>query len=154
MILGEIQMKNEVKNEMTGYPSIDKPWVKYYSKTVEEFSPKTIYEYARKTLTQRYNEDCICYYGENIKSRDVLRQIDRCADAFWALGIREGDCVTICSPTFPETIYANIALNKIGAIANNIDPRNNVKALAEDINKVNSKAVIVLDLAVVKIRKI
>ena len=147
-------MKNEVKNEMTGYPSIDKPWLKYYSKTVEEFSPKTIYEYARKTLTQRYNEDCICYYGENIKSKDVLRQIDRCANAFWALGIREGDCVTICSPTFPETIYANIALNKIGAIANNIDPRNNVKALAEDINKVNSKAVIVLDLAVVKIRKI
>lgn len=147
-------MKNEAGNEMTGYPSIDKPWLKYYSKTVEEFSPKTIYEYARKTLTQRYNEDCICYYGENIKSKDVLRQIDRCADAFWALGIREGDCVTICSPTFPETIYANIALNKIGAIANNIDPRNNVKALAEDINKVNSKAVIVLDLAVVKIRKI
>ena len=35
-------MKNEVKNEMTGYPSIDKPWWKYYSKTVEEFSPKTI----------------------------------------------------------------------------------------------------------------
>ena len=50
-------MKNEVKNEMTGYPSIDKPWLKYYSKTVEEFSPKTIYEYATKTLTQRYNED-------------------------------------------------------------------------------------------------
>ena len=46
-------MKNEVKNEMTGYPSIDKPWLKYYSKTVEEFSPKTIYEYATKTLTQR-----------------------------------------------------------------------------------------------------
>lgn len=24
-------MKNEARNEMTGYPSIDRPWLKYYS---------------------------------------------------------------------------------------------------------------------------
>lgn len=54
-------MKNEAGNEMTGYPSIDKPWLKYYSKTVEEFSPKTIYEYARKTLTQRLNSDKVLF---------------------------------------------------------------------------------------------
>lgn len=52
--------------------------------------------------------------------------------------LRRGDIVTICSPTFPETIYANYALNKIGAVANNIDPRTNAKRILDNLNKVNS----------------
>lgn len=34
-------------DEMTGYPSIDKPWLKYYSSEAisGELPPKTIYRY-------------------------------------------------------------------------------------------------------------
>ena len=80
--------------------------------------------------------------------------VDRVANSFVALGIKKGDIVTICSPTFPETIISNYALNKIGAVANNIDPRTNAKRIEENLNKVNSKYLIALDIAFPKINSI
>lgn len=40
-------MKKEARNEMTGYPSIDKPWLKYYSDEAKKSKiPEcTIYDY-------------------------------------------------------------------------------------------------------------
>lgn len=80
--------------------------------------------------------------------------VDRVANSFAALGVKKGDIVTICSPTFPETIISNYALNKIGAVANNIDPRTNAKRIEENLNKVNSKYLIALDIAFPKINSI
>lgn len=80
--------------------------------------------------------------------------VDRAANSFAALGVKKGDIVTICSPTFPETIISNYALNKIGAVANNIDPRTNAKRIEENLNKVNSKYLIALDIAFPKINSI
>lgn len=47
-----------------------------------------------------------------------VRQIHECARALKALGIREGDKVTICIPNAPQTVAMFYAVNMVGAIAN------------------------------------
>ena len=36
----------------------------------------------------------------------MLKVIDRCADAFTAMGVKAGEIVSFLLPTIPETIYA------------------------------------------------
>ena len=80
---------------LTGYPSIDKPWLKYY--TQEQINASlphmTAYEYLKKQNADHLDYTAIdsevgCYtYGE------LFDQIDATAKALWAMGIRKGKTV-------------------------------------------------------------
>lgn len=142
--------------KLTGYASVDMPWLKYYSEEAikKELPQKTIYRYAKDNNLNNPKLTLINWFGFKISAREFFNNVDRVANSFVSLGVKEGDIVTICSPTFPETIYANYALNKIGAIANNIDPRTNAKRIEENINKVGSDYLIMLDIAYPKINSI
>lgn len=146
----------EKSSQITGYASIDKPWLKYYKSGVDSknIPKKTIYRYIFDSNLDNMNSTAINYYGYKINFQTFFNRIDQAANSFYKLGVSEGDVVTICSPTFPETIIANIALSKIGAIANNIDPRTNAKRIEENINKVNSDYLIMLDVVYPKIDKL
>lgn len=139
--------------ELTGYASIDMPWLKYYSNEdfEKELPKKTIYRYAKDANRSNPNLPLINWFGFKVSSKNFLQKVDEVANSFAALGVKKGDIVTICSPTFPETMYANYALNKIGAVANNIDPRTNAKRIQENLNSVGSDYLIMLDIAYPKI---
>lgn len=51
-------MKKEARNEMTGYPSIDRPWLKYYSDEAinVEIPHMTAYDYICLCNKNRLNE--------------------------------------------------------------------------------------------------
>ena len=146
----------KIYGPMTGYASIDKPWLKYYDeKDIDKVKPrKTIYRYAVDNNADNLSLNAIKFLGFKINFRDFFRNVDRVANSFVALGVKEGDIVSICSPTFPETIYANFALNKIGAIANNIDPRNNASRIVSSVNNANSEYLIMLDIVYPKINNV
>jgi len=146
----------ELQGPPVGYPSIDKPWLKNYSEDgiLSDIPKKTIYRYMKESNIGHEKETALEVFGFKIPFKNFFENVDKAANAFKALGIKKGDVVTICSPTFPETIYANYGLMKIGAIANNIDPRNNAIGIMEDINKTESQYLIVLDIAYPKIQKI
>lgn len=155
LYLRNISMGN-LYGPMTGYASIDKPWLKYYDeKDIDKEKPrKTIYRYAVDNNADNLSLNAIKFLGFKINFRDFFRNVDRVANSFIALGVKEGDIVSICSPTFPETIYANFALNKIGAIANNIDPRNNASRIVSSVNNANSEYLIMLDIVYPKINNV
>ena len=71
------------------------------------------------------------YFGKEQSYRELIEKIDICAAAFLSLGVKRGDVVSFCNPTTPEIYYAFYALNKIGAIANMIDPRTNKRLVGE-----------------------
>ena len=146
----------KIQGPPTGYASVDKPWLKYYDEEAirNDIPQKTLYRYAKENAESFPNDIAMSYFGFNITTKKVFENIDRVANSFEALGVKKGDVVTICSPTFPETIYANFALMKIGAIANNIDPRNHASGIRDDINKVKSDYLITLDIAYPKIANI
>lgn len=133
--------------ELTGYPSIDKPWLKYYSdEAVNTTVPKcTIYEYLYENNKNYLDDIVINYVGRKITYREMFENIDRLAITFSEEGIVEGDIVTIIAPSIPEVIYTFYALNKIGAVSNFLDPRKSAEEVDLLLANMPTKACIVLD---------
>ncbi len=146
-------LTGERQGPYTNRPSMDRPWLQYYDNEVytRDLPRKTYYRYAKDNNVDNMGNTAINYYGFKTNFKGFFDEVDKIANSFSALGVKKGDIVTICSPTFPETIYANYALNKIGAVANNIDPRTNAKRILDNLNKVNSDYLVMLDIAYPKI---
>lgn len=135
------------EKKLTGYPSIDKPWLKYY--TQEDLTiqvPKcTIYQniYDRN---RDYPEDiAILYYGNKIRYKTLFSEVEVCAKALRQIGIQPGDCVTLCTAGVPEAIYLVLACSRIGAIANFINPLFTKEQMIDRINDTEAKWIFVLD---------
>ena len=146
----------QLQGPNVGYASIDKPWLKYYDEQmIIKNAPKmTIYAAVRENCLKNSKLTAINCFGFKINYKEFLKRIEQASNSLCAYGIKEGDVVTICSPTTPETLILNIALNKLGAIAHNIDPRDNASRIRDSINNVNAKLVMFLDIAYPKIDKI
>lgn len=143
------------ERKLTGYPSIDKPWLKYYSEeAISAPLPKyTVYEYLWESNKDHLDNYALNYFGNRITFRELFLQINRVAAAFSAIGIHRGDIVVVTSVTTPETIYAFYALNRIGAISNMVDPRTSPEGIHEYICEVDAEVVLTLDIAYPKIEK-
>ena len=114
-------VENEIKlQDMTGYPSIDKPWLKYYSQEIIDASlPEcTIYEHIFNNNQDNLDRTALVYYGTKISYRQMFQEISYIAGSLEDNGVKEGAIVTVCMINSPETIYLIFALNKIGAVAN------------------------------------
>ncbi len=143
------------KKAMTGYPSIDKPWLKYYSEeAISAPLPHcTVYEYLWESNKDHLDNIALNYFGKRITFRELFSKIDKAAAAFSKVGIHRGDVVVVTTVTTPETIYAFYALNRIGAISNMVDPRTSADGIHDYICEVNAEVVITLDVAYPKIEK-
>ena len=91
------------------------------------------------------------YFGNRITYQKFFEHIKETADAFAMAGIKRGDIVTILSLITPETIYCIYALNYIGAVANMGYLSLSEDEIVQMVEKTNSKAIIVLDIAAEKV---
>lgn len=135
--------------KLIGYPSIDKPWLKYYSEEAinAQLPECTIYEYLWVNNKEHPNDIALNYYGRKITYAQLFEGIERAAKSFTALGITSGQIVVICSVNTPELVYAFYALNRLGAIANMVDPRTNIDGLNKYILESDAKTVLVIEPA-------
>ncbi len=56
------------------------------------------------------------FQGKGTTYAKFIEKINRTAKAFKALGIKEGETVTICMPNAPQGVDSFYALNRIGAV--------------------------------------
>ena len=147
-------MKNEARNEMTGYPSINRPWLKYYSDEAKEAKiPEcTIYDYLWESNREHLDNVALDYFGYKIPYRKMFEEINKVAQAFANLGIKEGDTIIIAAVTIPEEIYAFYALNQLGAISNMVDPRTSESGIQKYILESKAKYILTLDVLAEKIQ--
>ena len=136
-----------MNEQMTGYPSIDKPWLKYYGDEVSglQVPSKTAYEYMWENNKNNENEVAIRFYWKKISYKALFKKIEKVANSFAKLDIKRNDVVAICAVTTPETIYAFYALNYIGATANIIDPRTNIDRIIDYLRKSKTKCIVAID---------
>lgn len=137
------------RNELTGYPSMDKPWLKYYSEeAINAPLPEcTIYEYLWESNKDYFDNTALNYYDRKITYGELFEGIEKTAKAFSALGVRKGEIVAICSMNTPETVYAIYALNRLGAIANMIDPRTNIDGVQHYLEECQIRFVMTIEQA-------
>ena len=119
----ELSMDNEQK--LTGYPSIDKPWLKYYSEEAINASlPEcTVFEYIWEHNNKQLQDNAIYYFNRIISYGELFDNIEKTASALASVGVKAGDIVTLNLPSTPEMTYVFYALSRLGAVANIIDPR-------------------------------
>ncbi len=78
---------------------------------------------AVERMGEKYAHNDACeFMGSHISYEKLVEQIRQCARALRAIGIREGDKVTICMPNAPQTVVMFYAVNMVGAIANMVHP--------------------------------
>ena len=75
----------------------------------------------------------------------MLHKVDIAASAFANYGVKEGDKVILIMTSCPELVYILLALNKIGAVANMINPLFTQEQIRDRINDTNADVMIVLD---------
>lgn len=136
------------EKKLTGYPSIDKPWLKYYSEEAinSPLPTDTIYTHIKKCCEGRSQKTAINYYGKNISYRVLFEKIDLVASALESMGVREGSIVSVCMLNSPETIYLILALNKIGATANMLCGMDSPSEIKRHLLDAESKYVFTLDI--------
>lgn len=143
------------EQKLTGYPSIDKPWLKYYQKeAIKASMPKcTLYEYLYKSNKNHLENVALEYMGREITFGELFENIEKAAKAFSGLNVKPGDIVTMCTVTTPETIYAIYGLNRLGVVANMVDPRTSAEGIRHYIGEVHSTVVLCLDVVFSKLEK-
>lgn len=136
--------------------SEEKVWLKYYSEEAKNASLPacTAYDYLKQANADNLDGSAIYYYGTSITYRDLFARIETCANAFAALGVKQGDVVSFLSVAVPECVTALYALNKLGATANTIDPRLDVESIRRMIRESGSKILVAIDVAFPKVKKI
>lgn len=144
------------QKKLTGYPSIDKPWLKYYPEdAINAKLPEcTIYEYIWNCNKNHLNKPALKYFGKGTTYAQMFSRIDSTAKAFSALGVKQGELVSMCMLTMPETIYSIYGLNKIGAVCNLIEPRTNAELIKDRIIDAGSRVLVVVDVFLPKILQI
>lgn len=136
------------------YPSIAKPWRKYYSEEALGASlPQcTAYEYLHRANESCPHDTALNYFGRKISYGQLFARIEETARALWARGVRQGDAVAVCTVNTPEFVFLFYALNRLGAVVNLIDPRTNDKQLWAYIEECGAKLVVTVDAAYEHIR--
>ncbi len=136
-------------------PSEQKPWLKYFSQEALDatFPHNTLYGYLKERNKNRPEAVALHYFGTDITYGTLIANIDECANALAAVGVKAGDIVSFLTVSIPETIAAIYACNKLGAAANALDPRMDVDNLRRMIQDSGSKVLIVLDIAFPKVTK-
>ncbi len=143
-------------NQTTGYPSIDKPWLKYYSdEAINAKLPNcSMYEYVYECNKNHLDDIALIYFNKSITYRTMFNKIDTLAQGFIDLGITDKDTVTLLVLSQPETVFVVYALNKIGANINFGNVLLSENELKEDILTNNSKYIVTLNLFTEKLKSL
>ena len=106
---------------LTGYPSIDRPWMGYYPEGLEEKvvsipENKTVWDVIEEKLEEYYEYPAIEYFKKEISREDFKERVYTWARTFRAMGVDVGEVVPIYGPFFPDICAMVFGLNMIGAI--------------------------------------
>ncbi len=108
------------EKKMTGYPSIDKPWLKNWPLFLIEGRKK----YQRiidniQAVWKEPDEPIINFYDTAITTKEFFDKIYVIAKSLCALGIKEGDSIAVSLESVPEFIELFLACEILGCSIKN-----------------------------------
>lgn len=141
---------------MKSKTEIKTPWYDLYKgvRAHLDYPDYSLYEQLKITCNKYPKYTAYNYFGKTVSYNSLLKDIDECARALKAMGIKKKDKVTICMPNTPEAIIAFYAINKVGGVANMIHPLSAENEIKYYLDLSKSKMVISIDLAWSKLKNI
>jgi long-chain acyl-CoA synthetase len=128
--------------------SVERPWLGSYHDVPPtlDYPEISIYEAVMRTVAERPEAIAYDFLGATETYRRLGEMIDRCADALAALGLGEGDRLTISMPTSPQGVIPLYAAAKLGAVGSLIHPLSTAKEIEQCLDIAGSTIALTLDL--------
>lgn len=142
-------------SKLTGYPHIDKPWMKYYDeKIVNTKEPKmNITNYLKEKVKGNEHMLAHTYYKNDMTFDELFEKVNTASKVLTSLGVKKGDIVMNLLPNIPESAQIWLGCAQIGATADFIDPRPDSMDVMANANKVleiikfeGAKYIVALDI--------
>lgn len=143
-----------VEKKLTGYPSIDKPQLKYYRETPVRNIQRnqTIYELVFNTNKGNMDQIALEYLGVHRTYFQLKQETDFAANAFAEAGLKTGDTVLVGISNCIEAVVLLLALNKLGVVSKWFDVRASEKDIEYYANTSNCRFMIAFDMLLPKIK--
>lgn len=137
----------------TGYPSKDRPWLKYYSEDSKklELPDKKAYDLVYERNKAYPKEVAIEFMGAEITFEEFFAMVESVSKSLLAIGVKQGDIITIAMATTPEMAYLFYGANRIGATINALDPRYTYEEFKQKIVLTGSRYFFGIPMSVEKI---
>lgn len=141
-------LTGEIQGPVTGYASVDKPWLKYYKQGASEKAndipvDKTVWDVIESKLFEYYDYPAVEYFGREFSRQEFIDLCYIWARTFRAMGVEENEVVPVYGPFVPDICAMVFGLNMIGACPYFLKLAISPKALAEETK--NSKIAVVFD---------
>ena len=136
--------KETSSSEMTGYASIDKPWLKYYRFGADRKKVPGITLYSALLMTAKGHMDDVAFICADKDHREVtfgefINLVDDIAKSLKGLGVKAGDNITATFKDTIEGIALVFAKSRLGVVEHFIDPSNSIEAKGELLRDSGSK---------------
>ncbi len=135
----------------------DKLWFKSYAPGVKrtiEFEKTTIPRALERSAKDFASTVALDYMGKRITYSELNAMVNRFARALMDLGVGKGDKVALILPNLPQTIIANLATFRIGAVAVQNNPLYTERELEYQLKDSDSVIAVTLTLLVPRLLKI
>lgn len=128
-------------------PETKTPWLNNYGDVPFhlQYQECSMWEAIEKIVEKYPNNVAYIFMGKKTTYKEFAQNVEICARALKAIGIRVGDKITICMPNCPQTVIMFYAVNLVGAIANMVHPLSSEKEIEFYLNESESIAAITLD---------
>ena len=143
-----------MENKKTGYPHIDRPWMKYYDGLyIPSEEPNVgMVDLLKERNKWRKSKVAVEYYGKKITYDELWDRANNASRVLTSLGVKQGDIILSMVPNIPEERDIWFGASQIGAITDYIDPRPdsmdpvaNAKKLLEIIKYEKPKFIVAVD---------
>ena len=123
------------------------PWLNVYGVVPPhlDYPDCTMYEAVERCAETYPNHTAYVFMGRKTTYRAMAAEIDLCARALKATGVRPGDKITMAMPNCPQAVIMFYAINLVGATANMIHPLSSEKEIEFYLKESGSIFAVTLD---------
>lgn len=142
--ISDVQAKYFDKG-LTGYPTVDRPWEKYFDKKFDEsdIPNKSIYQVALDANKQNMDNIALDMrvskndFSQGIKMsyKEFFKRIGKSADASHVIGIKKDEIIPIILPNVPEArilVYSDSILGSVSYPISPLLPTNQLEQLIQE----------------------
>ena len=133
-----------------------RPWLEHYGSVPKHLEyPRCSMSRAVLETAEKYPQwPALSFMGKSVSYAELADRIRAAARAFYALGVRKGDRVTLCLPNLPQTVYCLYGLNTLGAVVSLIHPLSAEKEIVFYLKEAESTVLVTLHQFYEKIRRV
>lgn len=135
------------EKELTGYPSIDKPWLKYYSEEhiKAEIPHISAYEYLKRLNKNRLDYIAIDSDVGNYTYKELFEMIHKTAKSLYKMDSCKGKIVLTMLPVLPHESFLFYGVDVVGAAMCQLSPQTITEGVCDAIRKFEAELFFVFE---------